>query len=112
MLSRRGSRVGASESFELFASLPPEAAAPEPRIGLAFSRKSAKWAVARNLARRLVRESARGFVDLPVYDYVVRGRAGLGMRWLEAKRAKALGELRRRWRLELDELFARVQPRA
>jgi ribonuclease P protein component len=92
--------------------VPPEEASPEPRVGLAFSRKSAKWAVARNLARRLVRESARGFVDLPVYDYVVRGRAGLGVRWLEAKRTKALSDLRRRWRLELDELFGRVRPRA
>jgi ribonuclease P protein component len=104
VLKHRGARIGVSPSFELFAGPAVDTA----RLGLAFSRKSAKWAVARNVARRLTRESARAQADLPPRHYVVRGRGGLGKDWQKAKHDKSLTDLRQRWRAELDGLFRRV----
>ncbi|CAN5271280.1 hypothetical protein BH10PSE17_BH10PSE17_28910 [soil metagenome] len=108
MFKHRGGRIGVTASFELFAGPVDQGPAAKPKLGLAFSRKSAKWAVARNVARRLSRECARAQVDLPARAYVVRGRGALGKDWRVAKQAKALTDLRRRWRAELDGLFARV----
>ena len=78
------------------------------RLGLVVPKRNAKRAVHRNLLKRLAREAFRHVcATLPPYDLVLRvGRP------LNAKTAE-MDNLRKQWRLQIDELLQRLpQPKA
>lgn len=106
----RSERVGRARFAELYRR---SNGGSSPRLGLAVSRKSAPLAVARNLFKRIARESARAHARtglLTGYDWVVRAQPGFGRHWSDAKRTKHITPFKRALRNELDALWTAHRP--